>query len=228
MASFLKEIQLDQPIDVVSMVMDDFMYHNRFTRGDWDGEMVYVQNQPGSAKRYMIWYYAAGTFHVEAWNKGVFGGKSNPDAVYSRLITSLIGQLKRQNANSMSGGHIGSDPIHHDTPHSDNHTRLRQDTNWQGKGVAVTRSTGTAGARPLGNLPPEALKALLIAGFVFAILFPFVGFILGIVVQIQCAGADDGEMRKLSNLAKGVISLSFLRFAFSFGINIVSILLGML
>lgn len=228
MASFLREIQLDQPIDVVSMVMDDFMYHNQFTRGDWDGEMVYVQNHPGSGKRYMIWYYAAGTFHVEAWNKGVFGGKSNPDAAYSRLVTSLIGQLKGQNANSMRGGHIGSDPIHHDTPHSDNHTRLRQDTNWQGRGATVTRNTGTAGQRPFGNLPPESLKLLLIAGFVFAVFFPFVGIILGIFLQKQCAGADDEQSRKLVNLAKGIIVLAFFRFAFSFGINIVSFLVGML
>ena len=35
MSRYIKEVELNQPIDVVSMVMEDFIYHNRFTRADW-------------------------------------------------------------------------------------------------------------------------------------------------------------------------------------------------
>lgn len=41
MGRYVKDVQLDKPIDVVSMVMDDFVYHNQFSRTDWNGEMVY-------------------------------------------------------------------------------------------------------------------------------------------------------------------------------------------
>ena len=36
MGRYSKDIQLEQPIDVVSMVMEDFVYHNRFSRTDWN------------------------------------------------------------------------------------------------------------------------------------------------------------------------------------------------
>ena len=41
MGRYIRDVELNQPIDVVSMVMEDFIYHNRFTRADWNGEMVF-------------------------------------------------------------------------------------------------------------------------------------------------------------------------------------------
>lgn len=41
MARYIEDKEINQPLDVVSMVVEDYIYHNRFTRTDWQGEPVY-------------------------------------------------------------------------------------------------------------------------------------------------------------------------------------------
>ena len=67
MSRYINDVRLDQPIDVVSVLLEDFIYHNRFSRTDWNGEMVYRLKDSHGVERYMKWFYADGVFHVEAW-----------------------------------------------------------------------------------------------------------------------------------------------------------------
>lgn len=139
MGRYIKDVQLEQPIDVVSMVMDDFVYHNRFSRTDWNGEMVYYLKDRHGRERYMKWFYVDGVFHVEAWLKNPFGDEMDLDGVgggasrkeYRRSMDELIETLKKQPASSVAGGHVGSDPLHHDSGHGSNHDSWRADTEWQ-------------------------------------------------------------------------------------------------
>lgn len=139
MGRYIKDIQLEQPIDVVSMVMDDFIYHNHFTRTDWNGEMVFYLKDSHKKERYMKWVYVDGKFHVEAWLKTSLGGEMDLDGVgggasrkeFRAGIDGLIETLKKTAAGSIAGGHIGSDPLHHGDGHADNHDRWKADTQWQ-------------------------------------------------------------------------------------------------
>lgn len=139
MGRYIKDVQLEQPIDVVSMVMDDFIYHNHFSRTDWNGEMVFYLKDRHKKERYMKWVYVDGRFHVEAWLKNSFGGETDLDGVgggasrreFRASIDGLIETLKKTAAGSLAGGHIGSDPLHHDSGHVDNHDVWKADTSWQ-------------------------------------------------------------------------------------------------
>lgn len=149
MSRYIKDIRLEQPIDVVSMVMDDFIYHNRFTRTDWNGEMVFFLKDNHNKERYMKWTYVDGQFHVEAWLKTSLGGEMDLDGVgggasrkeFRASMDRLIETLKKTAAGSLAGGHVGSDPIHHDNGHAANHDTWRADTQWQQGAASQTKST---------------------------------------------------------------------------------------
>lgn len=150
MGRYIKDVQLEQPIDVVSMVMEDFVYHNHFSRTDWNGEMVFYLKDRHKKERYMKWVYVDGMFHVEAWLKNAMGGETDLDGVgggasrkeFRASIDGLIETLKKTAAGSLSGGHIGSDPIHHDSGHVDNHDAWKQDTRWQQGTGAQAKTPG--------------------------------------------------------------------------------------
>lgn len=150
MGRYIKDIRLEQPIDVVSMVMDDFIYHNHFTRTDWNGEMVFYLKDSHKKERYLKWVYVDGQFHVEAWLKNAMGGETDLDGVgggasrkeFRASIDRLIETLKKTSAGSLAGGHIGSDPLHHDSGYVDNHDAWKQDTRWQQGSAGQTKSAG--------------------------------------------------------------------------------------
>ena len=81
MGRYIKDLELNQPIDTVSMIMDDFFYHNHFCRTDWNGEMVFGLEDERHVKWYMKWHYAEGIFHIEAWLQNAFGGEMDLDGV---------------------------------------------------------------------------------------------------------------------------------------------------
>ncbi len=169
MGRYSKDIQLEQPIDVVSMVMEDFIYHNRFSRTDWNGEMVYYLKDRHNKERYMKWVYVDGRFHVEAWLKNSFGGETDLDGLgggasrkeFRASIDGLIETLKKTAAGSLAGGHIGSDPLHHDSGHGANHDVWKEDTRWQqasvprGSSTVQTDNTNKQG----GSYPPPSQSA---------------------------------------------------------------------
>lgn len=152
MGRYIKDVRLEQPIDVVSMVMDDFIYHNRFSRTDWNGEMVFYLKDNHKKDRYMKWTYVDGLFHVEAWLKNAMGGETDLDGMgasrkeFRASIDGLIETLKRTAAGSLAGGHIGSDPLHHDSGYGNNHDAWKQDTRWQQGNAGQQGSGGSAGA----------------------------------------------------------------------------------
>lgn len=160
MGRYIKDIQLEQPIDVVSMVMDDFIYHNHFSRTDWNGEMVFYLKDRHKKERYMKWVYVDGKFHVEAWLKNSLGGETDLDGVgggasrkeFRASIDGLIETLKKTTAGSLAGGHIGSDPLHHDSAYVDNHDRWKSDTQWQqGQGTQSQNMNRTQSAGQQGG-----------------------------------------------------------------------------
>lgn len=150
MGRYIKDIQLEQPIDVVSMVMDDFIYHNHFSRTDWNGEMVFYLKDRHKKERYMKWVYVDGKFHVEAWLKNAMGGEMDLDGVgggasrkeFRASLDGLMETLKKTAAGSLAGGHIGSDPIHHDSGYGENHDAWKQDTRWQQGAAEQAKNAG--------------------------------------------------------------------------------------
>lgn len=158
MGRYIKDIRLEQPIDVVSMVMDDFIYHNHFSRTDWNGEMVFYLKDRHNKERYMKWVYVDGQFHVEAWLKNAMGGEMDLDGVgggasrkeFRASLDGLIETLRKAAAGSLAGGHIGSDPLHHDSGYVDNHDAWKQDTRWQQSAAGQTKSTGQQGGQISG------------------------------------------------------------------------------
>lgn len=173
MSRYIKDIQLDQPIDTVSVVMEDFAYHNQFRRADWNGEMVYMTKDRHGRERYLKWSYVSGRFHVEAWLKSRFGGEMDLDGVgggasreeYRKCMDDLVKTLSQQDSSRIAAGHMGSDPIHHDNGHGDNHGAWRADTKWQqetstGRKVSAGNPAGqfsggqkSAGQKPVGQKP---------------------------------------------------------------------------
>ncbi len=241
MSRYSREVRLEQPIDVVSMVMEDFVYHNRFSRTDWNGEMVFCLKDSHKKECYMKWSYVDGLFHVEAWLKGPFGGEADLGGLgasrreFREKLDGLIETLKKTAAASLTGGHIGSDPLHHDGGHGDNHAAWERDTRWQqgAPGQAMpARQTGPAPqAAPVrqgnpGNLSgtaqerrstsagrdPEAGKALA-----YAILAVFLGGwipVLGIVFLVLAKQKE--KYSSNGNVVKGLCIVAIITIVMGF------------
>lgn len=189
MGRYKKNIQIDRPIDVVSVVMEDFVYHNGFTRTDWNGEMVYYLKDRHGRERYMKWSYTSGEFQLEAWLKSSVGLEMDLDGIgagssrkeFRRSMEELIARLQ-STGEQLSNGHVGGDPLHHDNSH---HT-LRDKTGRAAAQREVCQNTernmgapGRAGKSAGTGLRPAMLVA--VAGIFFAWSFPIVGIILAVV-----------------------------------------------
>lgn len=156
MGRYIREVRLKQPIDVVSMMMDDYVYHEHFTRTDWNDEMAFYVEDSHKRERYMKWSYLDGLFHMEAWLKNPLGGEMDLDGVvgsdsrkeFRASIDRLIETLQRTDGEAIAGGHIGSDPLHHDSGHVDNHDVWNADTAWQQGGGRQPADRGQSAAAP--------------------------------------------------------------------------------
>lgn len=121
MARYIEDTGINQPIDVVSMVMEDYVYHHRFTRTDWNGEPVYCCRDSFGKERYLVWSYASGILHLEAWLKGAFGKETNLSGVgggrsakeYQKSLEELIKKMREHSGNTGNIGYIGEDPFIH-------------------------------------------------------------------------------------------------------------------
>lgn len=233
MGRYIKDVRLEQPIDVVSMVMDDFIYHNRFSRTDWNGEMVFYLKDRHKKERYMKWVYVDGLFHVEAWLKNSFGGETDLDGVgggaskreFRASIDGLIETLKKTAAGSLAGGHIGSDPLHHNSGHVDNHDVWKADTGWQQSGDrSAGQSRQQSAAQPAGQYSrqagnagrsthePEERQAMLYAVLAMATgwFFPLAGIIF--IVLARRKAADSSNTRVINVLC--ILAVVFMVFGF--------------
>lgn len=187
MGRYVKDIQLDKPIDVVSMVMDDFVYHNQFSRTDWNGEMVYYLKDRHGGDRYMKWSYAAGELHVEAWLKNPFGGEMDLDGVggasrreYKKSMDELIQRLVNT-GDQLSSGHVGSDPLHHDNSH---HVGRHMSARMAGQATAGQRVTSQATAAPGSSAGREGTGQVALFWAILAIMFAWPVPILGLIFAI--------------------------------------------
>lgn len=206
MSRYIRETELNQPIDVVSMMMDDFVYHNRFTRADWNGEMVYFLKDNHGKERYMKWYYTDGVFHVEAWLKGSFGNETALDGggaskrEFRQALDNLMIQLKNHSANSVAGGHVGSDPLHHDSGQGTNHDTWENDTAWQ-------QETGRK--EGINKLAPENIIALFFAIFAisFGGCFPLFGIVFAVIAMKKCSTDSWSKLIKVLAIVAIVVSV---------------------
>ncbi|MDE5803029.1 MAG: hypothetical protein K2I22_08970 [Lachnospiraceae bacterium] len=101
MARYIQDAGINQPLDVVSEAMEQYLYRNRYIRTEWKDELVYM-SADGDAKgnRYLIWSYMSGILHIEAWLKGSFGnevgltGTASKKRAYKESIDKLIETLR--------------------------------------------------------------------------------------------------------------------------------------
>lgn len=102
MARYIQDAGINQPLDVVSDAMEQYLYKNRYIRTEWKGELVYM-SADGDVKgsRYLIWSYMSGILHIEAWMKGSFGnetgltGAGSGKRAYKESIDNLIEMLRQ-------------------------------------------------------------------------------------------------------------------------------------
>lgn len=229
MSRYVKDVQLDQPIDTVSIIMEDFTYHNQFRRADWNGEMVHVARDRHGRDRYLKWSYVGGLFHVEAWLKGRFGGEMDLDGVgggasreeYRKSMDDLMRTLSQQDSGQIAAGHMGSDPIHHDAGHGDNHAAWSADTDWQREASAgqdsrraEQRSAESRRVESRQDLwegtwrSPENVRPFLFAVFsiVFSWFAPLFGIIFGVVALRE--GSEVPKVRTLAIVGIVLAALS--------------------
>lgn len=102
MARYIQDAGINQPLDVVSDAMEQYLYRNRYIRTDWKGELVYLStDSEAKGSRYLIWSYTSGILHIEAWLKGAFDsevgltGAGSKKRAYKESIDSLIQKLRQ-------------------------------------------------------------------------------------------------------------------------------------
>lgn len=207
MARHIEDMEINQPLDVVSMVMEDYIYHNRFTRDDWEGEPVYHCVDAEGKDRYMKWNYTNGVFHIEAWLKNAFGKEMNLTGVgggksrreFKEGIDRLLQNLRQHTGNITAGAYVGQDPMKHQQPVYSK-PQPAQPIYKQPQPTQPAQQMPSAGSMPQPNGypqmgPPPAnvhtpAMVLGIIGLVFAFIFPFFGIILGSIGLNRCRQMD--------------------------------------
>lgn len=190
MGTYKKEIKLGQPIDVVSMVMEDYLFHNRFRRSDWEGEMVFAAGDGEPGTKYLKWNYVGGVLYLEAWVKGP-GERAMGlsgfmySGVRSSFQASLL-KLEREiktHCTHVQAGHIGTDPLQH-TAHKDVH----EDAKYQNSvGYDYSHKTSTRRMSPAGG------QGLVLA--ILALAFSQVPVIAIVVAAMAMARAKKEEQQ---------------------------------
>lgn len=102
MARYIQDAGINQPLDIVSEAMEQYLYRNRYVRTEWKDELVYMStNSTAKGNRYLIWSYMSGILHIEAWLKGSFGneigltGVGSKKRAYKESIDNLIETLRK-------------------------------------------------------------------------------------------------------------------------------------
>ena len=99
---------------MVSEIVENYLYRNRYYRTDWNGEPVYLcTDSAEGGHRYLKWSYVNGVVHIEAWMKGTFGGEDDLDGggkkkAYKDSLEQLIMQLQNPPRDEYSGTFSGS------------------------------------------------------------------------------------------------------------------------
>ncbi len=230
MGRYIKDIELDQPIDVVSLVMEDYIYHNHFSRTDWNGEMVFYLQDSHGGERYLKWSYAGGVYHVEAWLKGPFGKEMDLDGVgggasrkeFRESMDRLAAQLKSQQASAIAGGHVGSDPLHHSADYQAEHRAWREaQAGWRGQEVpgrqkapyrqnapySQTPGTGWQGRSGSWNFSGNQGMGMGVLAIIMGIFFPVFGMVCGVVGMRRYQGT--GRLLCIVAIVLSVLEMAF-------------------
>lgn len=218
MARYMQDVPLNQPIDVVSGIMENFIYRNRYFRTDWNGEPVYLSTDSAEGgHRYLKWSYVNGVVHIEAWMKGTFGGEDDLNGggrkkAYKDILERLIMQLQNPPHDEYSAafGSSVQQPAYaqqqstYAAPQAQDSYNMQQPTYTQPWMTGVRKSSpyipagspnmtipGNPNASIPANNPNEVASAynLAMIALVLAFVFPLIGLILGAVGLQRCKAA---------------------------------------
>ena len=226
MGRYIQDADINQPLDVVSMTMEDYIYHNRYIRTDWNGEPVYQCIDASGKDRYLKWSYINGTLHVEAWMKGAFGEEADLNGLgkekkeYKDSIENLIAKLRSHSGAMQDAGYIGHDPIQNCTVEQPTYT-----SSWMGGGTGSSRSFTSSAHMP--NMPagnPAAGSETIAYGIlaiVFCFIFPIVGLIFAILGKSRYAAVlnenpDNSTAKTGAKLCKAALIIAIVMFMINF------------
>ena len=238
MARYMQDVPLNQPIDVVGEIMENFLYRNRYFRTDWNGEPVYLSTDSAEGgHRYLKWSYVNGIVHIEAWMKGTFGGeddlngggkkKAYKDSL-EQLIMTLQNPPRDEYATSFSNREQ-SDYVQsgstYASPQAQNGYNEQQPVYTQQWMTGVRKSSayiptgnpnmtipGNPNATIPANNPDEVSSAynLAVIAIVLAFVFPFIGLILGIVGQQKCRAAMPNDTTGKAKKGKTMCTIAII------------------
>ncbi len=231
MARYIKDVDIDQPIDVVSIVIEDFIYHNHFTRSDWNGEMVYSGKDSRGKMRFFKYTYVNSILHVEAWMKGAFGKETGiatgggSKAEFRESIERLLNRLRVHSGNVQIGDYVGHDPMNHGaaTPTQPVYKQpvatpaqpvYKQQTTYTTPKSVYTSSSAPTQRTSSGG---SALILSVVAVF-FGFLVPLFGLIMGIIAKkrLEQENVDDRHRKLVKTLSTLAIVLGIGSFVLSF------------
>lgn len=240
MARYIKDVNIDQPIDVVSIVIEDFLYHNHFTRSDWNGEMVYSGKDSRGKQRFFKYTYVNSILHVEAWMKGAFGGETSiatgggSKADYRESIERLLSRLRVHSGNVQIGDYVGHDPMNHGTAqpayrqpaatpaqsvYKQPAATPAQPVYKQQNTYTTPKSVYTSSSMPTQRTSAggSALILSLVAVF-FGLMVPLFGLIMGVIAKkrLEQEDVDDRHRKLVKTLSTLAIVFSIISFIVSF------------
>ena len=202
MGRYIQDVPLNQPLDVVSEIMENYIYRNRYFRTDWQGEPVYLSaDSAEGGERYFKWNYTNGIIHIEAWMKGAFGKEADLSGggkkqAYKESLERLIMSLKNPPKDEYSRDFqsYGQQQTGYTQPQNTyaatgqgNTTQSAQPVytqTWMGgnRTSAPVVLPGKPGTMP-GGLPISVASTALTYGIIaiiVAFIFPLFGLIMGI------------------------------------------------
>lgn len=217
MARYIQDAGIDQPYDVVSMTMEDYIYHNHFTRTDWQGEPVYGSKAADGKERFLKWSYSCGILHIEAWLKNAFGNETDLDgagkskAEYKRSLEKLVQDLRNHSGEMFESGYIGHDPMQHEE--SETSDAWAQPDQGTDSGRAQTDTAqpawseqhptyqapidfGTTGTGAIGKFLNPTGPGLGIAALLCSFLIPAFGIAFGVIGMRRYKTTGDPDKDK--------------------------------
>lgn len=258
MARYIREETLNQPLDVVSEIMENYIYRNRYFRTDWQGEPVYLSAEGREEERYFKWYYTNGVIHIEAWMKGKFGKEADLNGggkkqAYRENIEQLIRTLKNPPQDEYS--HQSEMSQDEANGFSEMNRRAADDTfrpvyteSWmEGRRSAYSYSSRGSVKTPTGapmGVPVESIRNATENGAVRAVFYaliavflafmsPLLGLFMGISglnrsKKAMVADATDTKGKIAKYLSIAAIIIVAIRLAITFLFPILIIFLNLL
>lgn len=103
MARYVKDVNLNQPVEFVNFLMEDFLQKGGYAPSEWKTESCFRRGDAmAEGYKYLKWSYMNGIFHLEAWMRGPFGGEMGltgffgalPKKMYKDNLEALVISLQ--------------------------------------------------------------------------------------------------------------------------------------